>query len=623
MLDQLRQGARGVTSKVLVGLLVLSFAVWGIGGFEGYGASTVATVGDTDVTVEDFVRLYDQEQRIAAQSGRSADPQLLLEQAIRAAALDDEAQRYGLGISDDVVANEIASQEIFHDANGTFDRDIFEALLRNARMTQDDYILDVGRNIVRAQLSDAVGAGVEAPQPMVEALYRYRNEARTISFVVVDESAVDPAGEPGEAELQAYFEQNVSRFRVPEYRELALLVLDPAEIADPSAVSAEEVQAEYDRRRATFEEPERRRAEQIAFDTAAAAEAALAEMEAGAGFAAVAQSNGAEITDLGMKTRAEYLDAAIAEAAFAAEIDTPVVVTDALQPSLVRVSEIEPGSVRPLAEVEERLRQDLATRASRDAVNDIYDQVEDERAGGSTLEETARALSLPYRVIDGVARDRSTPDGGGTVSDIPNSSRVVSEAFETDIGIENSPIRAGDIWVFFEVTGIEPARDPVLDEVRADAIAAWRESRQAEQIAERAAALLERLRNGAALATIALELAETVATAEGVKRGDAPSGLTVNAVNQAFAGPEGHVADADGAGNARILLKVDRVVAPAFFAETTDAQDISAQLTTALGSDVLVAFGLQLRNDRPINVNAAVFQQVTGQLSGELTGHMQ
>ena len=622
MLDQLRQGAQGMTSKVLVGLLVLSFAVWGIGGFEGYGTSTVATVGDTDVTVEDFVRLYDQEQRIAAQSGRSADPQQLLEQAIRAAALDDEAQRYGLGISNDHVANEIASQQIFHDANGTFDRDIFEALLRNARMTQDDYILDIGRNLVRAQISDAVGAGVEAPQPMVEALYRYRNEERTISYVVVDETAVEPAGDPGEAELQAYFEQNVTRFRVPEYRELALLILDPAEIADPSAVSEEDVQAEYDRRRATFEEPERRRVEQIAFDTAAAAEAALAEIEAGTDFAAVAQSNGAEITDLGMKTRAEYLDAAIADAAFAAEIDTPLAVTDALQPSLIRVSGIEPGSVRPLAEVEERLREDLATRASRDAVNDLYDQIEDERAGGSTLEETARALSLPFRVIDGVARDRSTPDGS-TVSDIPNASRIVSEAFETDIGIENSPIRAGDVWVFFEVTDIEEARDPALDEVRADAVAAWREARKEEQIAERAAALLERLRNGAALATIALELAKTVANVEGVKRGDAPSGLTVNAVNQAFAGPQGHVADADGAGNTRILLKVDRVVAPAFFAETTDAQEISGQLTTALGGDVLSAFSLQLRNDRPINVNASVFQQLTGQLTGELTGHSQ
>jgi peptidyl-prolyl cis-trans isomerase D len=458
---------------------------------------------------------------------------------------------------------------------------------------------------------------MEVPQPMVEAIYRLRNEERTISYLVVDETAIEPAGMPGEAVLQAYFEKNKVRFRAPEYRQLALLTLDPAALADPSAISEEEVKTEYERRKSNLQQPERRRVEQIAFDSAGAANEALAAIDGGEEFSAVAESHGAAVTDLGLKSKAEFLDPAVADAAFAAEPDQPVAVIEgALQPSVIRVTEVEPGSAPSLSDLEPRIRQDLATRAARGAANDRYDQVEDERAGGATLEEAAGKLSLPYRVIEAVAADAATPDGG-RISDIPNQPQVLNEAFETDIGIENSPIRADDAWVFFEVTDVTPARDRALDEVRAEALTAWTEAETEARIAARAESLLERLQGGAALSTLAAEVGKTVGTAEGVKRGATPQGLTANAVNQAFAGPEGHVADAEGAGASHILLKVDRVVVPAFFAETADAEEIKRQLSAALQNDVVATFNQQIGNSRAISINNAVYQQLTGQLSGQ------
>jgi peptidyl-prolyl cis-trans isomerase D len=618
MLNQLRQGAKGWVSKVLMGLLVLSFAVWGIGGFQGYGAGTLATVGDQEVTVQEFARLYDQAQRVASQSGQSANTDQVLSQLLLGAAVDDEASRYGLGVSDDRVAEEIADTEVFQNANGVFDRQRFETLLLSSRMDPDEYIADVKRDLVRGQIAGSINAGIEAPQPAVEAIYRLRNEERTISYFVVDDSAIEPVGEPSEAALQAYFEEQKADFRAPEYRALALLTLQPATLADPSAVTEEEIQAEYERRKASFEQPERRRVEQISFDDADAANAALAAIEGGEDFAAVAESNGLEVTDLGLKTKAEVLDPAIAEAAFAAEIETPVAVTEgALQPSVIRVTEVEAGSVTPLSEVEERLRGEIATRNARETVNDVYDQIEDERAAGSTLEEAAKALSLPYRQIDAVARDLRAPDGS-LVFDVPNVNEVINEAFESDIGIENSPIRAGDGWVFMEVTDVTPARDRTLDEVRDEVVAAWTEAETQQRIAERADSLFERLQGGTPLATLAGEIGATVQTTEGVTRTESPEGLSGNAVNQAFAGPQGHVANAEGPGNGRTLLKVDRVVTPAFFAETTDAQEIAGQLTEGLQESVREAFYTQLRNSRDINVNNAVLQQLTGQLAGQV-----
>jgi peptidyl-prolyl cis-trans isomerase D len=98
-----------------------------------------------------------------------------------------------------------------------------------------------------------------------------------------------------------------------------------------------------------------------------------------------------------------------------------------------------------------------------------------------------------------------------------------------------------------------------------------------------------------------------------VKRNVPAAGLSANAVNQAFAGPEGHVAAAEGSGTDRILLQVDRVIAPAFFPEAADAAAIREQLGEALKNDLLVTYNRQLLDTRTTSVNSAVYQQLTGQ----------
>ncbi len=102
--------------------------------------------------------------------------------------------------------------------------------------------------------------------------------------------------------------------------------------------------------------------------------------------------------------------------------------------------------------------------------------------------------------------------------------------------------------------------------------------------------------------TIATEIGKTVATAEGVKRNEAPpEGFTGNAVNQAFAGPEGHVANAEGAGPARILLKVDKVIEPAFFAEASRREgDRSSSCRRRCRSDLIATYNGQLLANRTV-----------------------
>ena len=203
------------------------------------------------------------------------------------------------------------------------------------------------------------------------------------------------------------------------------------------------------------------------------------------------------------------LDPAVAEAAFKAEVNKPVLVTEgALQPSIVHGHLDRAGigafACRGGSAASARISPSAPRARARD---DLYDQVEDERAGGATLEEAAAKLKLPYRVD---RRDLGRSEGARTASwsrTSTTAAAVVKEAFESDVGVENSPVRGvGESWVFFDVLEIIPARDRTLDEVRDEVVAAWtdegdrRPDRQARgfafrQAEERRLACLSRCRD--------------------------------------------------------------------------------------------------------------------------------
>lgn len=613
MLDALRQGAQGWVAKGLMVLLVLSFGIWGVAGrMSSGGAGRLATVGDTEVGIPEFSRTLEQAQR----SGRQVTPDQVLNSLLLNAALDDEAANFNLGISDDRIARQIADDKRFQGQGDAFDRDVFTNVLNNSGIDRHAYVEGLREDAVRQQIAGSLAAGITAPQPIVEALYRFQNEERTVSSLTVDAKSIQPLGAPDAAALKTYFDANNEKFRAPEYRKLGLLVLDPTALADPAAVTPEAVAADYARRLDTFTTPERRRVEQIAFKTAPEAEAALTKTRSGTDFAAVAAASNVPAAglDLGLKTKAEFIDPAVAEAAFAAQPDVAVAVVDgAVQPSLIRVTAVEAGSVTPQAEVEPRLRQEIATRTAREHVQELYDKIEDERAGGATLEEVSRTVSLPYRIVDAVAQTGVGPDGR-PIADLPSQAELLQQAFDSDVGVENNAIRGGnDTFTFFEVLEITPARDKALDESRAAVVSAWTAQESESRIAARAEELLGRLQKGETLAAIAAEIGAAVTVSERVKRGAPPTGLSANAAAQAFAGPQGHAANAESdAPPARILLVVDSVTVPAYFTEAADAKSISAQLNEQIGRDILDSYNRQLLAARRTIVNQAAYAQITG-----------
>src|ERR1700742_3510337 len=168
---------------VVMGVLIISFGVWGIADiFRGFGQSTLAKVGGTEISTDQFRQLYtDRLQQIGRQFGRpltmdqarafGLDRQVL-QQIIAEAALDEEARRLGLGQSQEETMRLIFSDPNFKAANGSFDPARFAAALQQFGYSEARYIADQRRVSLRRQIAGSLSAGLTPPKTMIEALSR-------------------------------------------------------------------------------------------------------------------------------------------------------------------------------------------------------------------------------------------------------------------------------------------------------------------------------------------------------------------------------------------------------------------------------------------------------------------
>src|SRR3984893_8495977 len=228
MLRGMRKASSNWLGKIIMatvmGVLIISFGVWGIANiFRGFGQSTLATVGHTEISITDFRQLYTEKlQHIGRQFRRPlpADQarafgldRQLLQQTIAEAALDEEARRLGLGQSDAETMRLIFSDPNFKGLNGNFDPNRFQATIRQFGFTEQRYIADQRRVSLRRQIAGTVSAGLEPAKVLIEALSRFQNEQRSIEYVKLDTAQAGTIDPPSAEALAAYFDEHKTQFR--------------------------------------------------------------------------------------------------------------------------------------------------------------------------------------------------------------------------------------------------------------------------------------------------------------------------------------------------------------------------------------------------------------------------
>lgn len=625
MLDALRRASRTWVAKALLIVLVGSFAVWGVSSSLVTGTSSaVVTVGDVKVSPTDFRLAY--ERQVATMSQRFGT-RLNAEQArafgvenqvfaelVAGAALDQLSRDMNLGLSEGRLAQLIADDPAFRGVNGQFDRMAFSAVLRNAGLRENDYINNRSQVAIRTQVVEAVSDGYKAPEVLTNALRQYRNEARTIDFLLLSNANIDPVKAPGDDVLAPWFETNKAKYRAPEFRKIVYVALEPKDIVDTAAITDEALQADYETNKEKYRTPATRTIEQLTFTDRAAADAAAAKLASGTTFDALFTEQGKTAADvlLGDFAQTNVPDQKLAEPAFAVTENggTTPVIDGTFGPIILRITNIRPENLKTFDEVKEELRNELALSEAANGILAVHDRIEDSRAEGLSLAEAAAKNNLKAVSIDAIDA-QGNDQKGEEINGLTEKAALLGEIFKTEVGTETQPLNIGrEGYAWFEVLDVIPDRDRTLDEVRERVIVDWTAEQQRQTLAKKAEELAERVRKGGDLATIATELGMVVENKTGLHRGAQDPVLGPAAVSAAFAGPVGHVANTPGVdGEGQILLKVTEVNADA----TTDALANDDQQIAAVagvsGDDILDQMVSALQTAYGVSINRTLAEQ--------------
>ena len=612
---------------VIMGFLILSFAVWGIGDiFRGFGLSSAVKIGKTEISIEQFREFYNERLRqFGRRLGRPLTPdqaralgldQQALRDLIAETTLDEQAKALRLGVTNADIVRRITSDPNFRGPTGKFDQRIFEGTIRQAGYTEARFI-DVQRNLLlRRQIAESVGGDLLVPATAMKAMDQYQNEKRTIEYLTFGPAQAGSIAPPTQAVLQKYFDERKVLFRAPEYRKISLMPLAPADVAKPEAVSDADAKQYYESRKGSYGTPEQREVRQMVFQKPEEAAAARERIAKGLSFADLAKERGLKDadTDLGMVKKSSIIDPAVADAAFSlksGEVSQPI--SGRFGTVLVQIGKTEPGTQKTYEDVAPQIKREIAEERAKSRISDLRDKFEDERAAGSTLAEAAKKLGIKFRTIDAVDRSGRGPNGQ-PVPDLPRSPDVAAAAFASDIGVDNEPLQlqsGGYLW--YDVTSITPARDRTLEEVKDKVETSWRNDEIAKRLKAKTEELVGKLKAGGTLAQLASETALTVQKAADLQRRKPAGFVPPKVVDAVFHTAKGEVASSEGSKETeRFVFRVTDVIDPKLDPNSEQGKTIAASLKNSFADDIVASYIAQLERNFGITLNQAALRQIIG-----------
>ncbi|WP_371154245.1 SurA N-terminal domain-containing protein [Jannaschia sp. 2305UL9-9] len=607
----------------ILGLLVLALGGFGAGQFGG-SLSSVATVGNREITVQDYANAIQQEQqRLSQQTGQSLTlqqmqlfglDQQVMERLLSGAALEHEADLMKISVGDAEVASRITRNPAFTGLSGGFDREGYAFALRNAGLNEKRFEARVRDEAARELLQAAVIGGVEVPDTYVDKILDWLAETRDLTVAEVGLAQLgDLALSPSNADLEAFYDENAAAFETPETRRITYAWITPDALVADVEVDDARLRERYDEMSDVFRQPARVLAERLNFRDLATAESALAAIEAGeTDFDTLVEDRGLTLDDVDQgEIAATDVDAGIADVLFALEepgLAGPV--ETSLGPAIYRVNAILDATEVPFEDVREELAAVVALDTARRQIDAAREDIDDLLAGGATLEELAGETDM----ILGQADVFAGASGGPLDYD---AFRAAALAVEEGDFPELESLSDGGLFAL-RLDGIDAPTTPPLADVRMEVEQAWQDDTTARRLAETAQDLASRIEAGETFEDVGLT-AETVA---GVARDGTVEGLPPTLLPQLFEVEEGTVIAERGTPSVAYVVRLDAIV-------PVDPEDdqtaelrsaIETQLRGDIAGDVFDAYGQAVRTRIGFNIDQQAVQAVQSQLLGGVSG---
>ncbi|MFP6695777.1 MAG: SurA N-terminal domain-containing protein [Alphaproteobacteria bacterium] len=632
MLNALRESSGSWVEKIFLGLLVLSFAAWGIGDiFRLAPDAAVVTVGDTKVSGYEFLNDFNRQVRRMQQSlGPSFDSQQarqlgmvdqVIQQAVTRALYDQEVAELGLTMSDADIAAYIRKSSAFKNSFGQFDRLRFEQVIAQNGFNEQSYITASRRDLSRDQLFSSITSATRAPAPLVTAFYQFQGEARVFEVLSLPYGKVAGVAAPGEADLNAFHAANKNQFMAPEYRALVYLTLRPEDLLDETLANDQEVAAAYEARLNEFTTQPSREVEQIVVAEEAEARKIAGRLKDGGDFYAVAK----ELADmdkasvkLGRMMKVD-LPEETAEHVFtlaSGQIGEPV--ESGLGWHIFKVLEITEGGSKALAEVRTQLIRDVKLEKAAETMIELANKIEDELAAGSSIREIAQGLNLNHGIVAAVD-SRGLGRDGIVAAGLPKAPEFIRDAFVLQPGDDGELKESGDgSYYLVQVDKIMATTLKPISQVRDDVRTAVLAERRAKAGAAQAAKLATEARTGKTLAELAKAGATSLTTLQPLtrQRAAAEPALGGALAKKLFGLQKGEVAEgAASNGSAHSVVRLISIARADPKADKASRDRLADYVRNSMTQDVLAQYRAALRKKYDVEINDRIIDAMFDELN--------
>ena len=630
-LKELRKASTSKVANVLILLLVLSFVGWGVNDvLRGPASRGVARVGNQWISTAQYQQRY---RTVIDQLNRGATQPLTTEQItamgvkgnvlqnlIDWTALDILAFKLGLAVHDDSLKRQITSMTAFQGIDGKFDTMTYQSRLLSAGYTPAGFESEMRKEIVRAQLRNAVGNGSYLPRGLIEDLLRYRGEMRQISYVVVDPALAGTVATPDDAALKKYIDDHSDRYSRPELRTFVAVLFRPADFASKVEVTPDEIKQSYEFDIDRYRVPERRALRAIAFPDQQSARVAYDDIKGGRKtFEQVGKERGYADADLAFKdqARSEVADPKVADAVFAAaqpELLAPV--DGDLAWTIAEFKSVTPEIVKPLADVQDEIKTKLALDHAQENIEEVVTQFLDGRAGGQTDEELANQLGLGHVKFEAVDNKGNNVDGLAQGSAIPEQQQLLDAAFAAEQGVDSDPafLKDGGSFVV-RVDQVDPPAIKPFDKIAEQARRDYLAEEQRKRITAKANELASKYRVAGIGALAAAMNTTPIVLPMPVRRDDESETLSKDLIAALFAAKQGEPVVGSAIQQDTVLIATATAVAAPNAQELAQGiAAVSERIDQALADDVLQQYTNDAKQSLGVRVDqAALDAAATGQ----------
>lgn len=508
MLQAIRDRTKGWIAYVIVGLIVVPFALFGVYNYLTGGANpTVAEVNGIQITRVQLDRaVNEQRNQLRQMLGERYDPAMfddsalrrqVLDQMIDQAVLTDFVRSHGFRVSDQSLLGVIRTQPMFQ-VDGRFSAERYHTLLQQNGIAPEQYEAQLRRRQMLSQLQQAVGASAIVTDAELARFVALRRQQRDLSWLRVSAEALEDQVSVDEKAVAEYYQAHREAFRTPERVRLSYLELDASALAGRAEVDEAALRERYEEVKDTrFVVPAARHvrhlliavpedADEAAVQAARERIAGLRERIVGAGsFAEVAREHSDDIGtaaaggDMGFIQRGDTAPD-FQEAAFSldeGEVSEPVRTEFGWH--LIQVTEVRPEQIKPFEEVRDEIRSALARERLDNGLAEAANRLANlAYENPNSLQPAAEALGLEVKTTDWI------PRGGGSEG-LAAESALVEAAFSPEVLEQRLNSRVIELGpgrqVVIRVRDHRAAEAPPLDQVR--------ERVRESLVAERAAAL--------------------------------------------------------------------------------------------------------------------------------------